>query len=156
MPDNLPDCPCDIVVLDDLEAASELGATFQVSHDGESNIRLILIGMEEDEGQFLAAVRSGVSGFLLNDASASEVVAAVQAVARGEAVCPPKLCLALIRFVAQAAREMRGQISQRSSLGLTIRQQQLVSLVAKGMTNKEIASQSTCQSLRSRTTSTAL
>lgn len=138
---DFANCPCDIVVLDDLEAACKLGATFELNHDGESDFRLVLIGMEEDEEQFLTAVRSGVSGFLLNDASASEVVAAVQAVARGEAVCPPKLCLALIRFVAHAAREMPDQTRQRPSLGLTIRQQQLVSLVAKGMTNKEIASQ---------------
>jgi DNA-binding NarL/FixJ family response regulator len=137
----LPDRPCDIVVLDDLVAASELGASFQVARDAESDLGMVLIGMEEDEEQFLTAVRSGVSGYLLNDASASEVVAAVRAVARGEAMCPPKLCRALMRFVGHAAREMAGPVRQRSCHGLTVRQQQLVSLVAKGMTNKEIASQ---------------
>jgi DNA-binding NarL/FixJ family response regulator len=97
--------------------------------------------MQDDEEQFVAAVRSGVSGYLLSDASAGDVVAAIRAVARGEAVCPPRLCLALFRFVAQAAVETQAQIKQGSMHSLTIRQQQLISLVAKGLTNKEIASQ---------------
>lgn len=102
---------------------------------------LVLIGMEEDEEQFLTAVRSGVSGFLLNDASASEIVSAVRSVARQEAVWPPKLCLALMRSVAGSTREMPAQLKPKASHGLTLRQQQLVSLVAKGLTNKEIATQ---------------
>jgi two-component system, NarL family, nitrate/nitrite response regulator NarL len=101
--------------------------------------RIILIGMEPDEEQFLTAVRSGVMGYLLQDASASDVVSAVRAVSRGEAVCPPQLCSALFRFVAQTVREMPFQNSA-SKPDLTLRQQQLVTLVAKGLTNKEIAS----------------
>jgi len=78
-----------------------------------------------------------VTGYLLKDASASDVVTAVRAVARGEAVCPPQLCHILFRFVAQMAKEMPAQNALKPDL--TLRQQQLVSLVAKGLTNKEIA-----------------
>jgi two-component system NarL family response regulator len=95
--------------------------------------------MESDEEQFLSAVRSGVTGYLLQDASASDVLAAVRAVFRGEAVCPPQLCFALFRFVAQMVTELPVQNSTPKP-DLTLRQQQLVSLVAKGLTNKEIAS----------------
>jgi len=49
--------------------------------------KTILLGMECDEEQFIAAVRSGVSGFLLQDASSSDVISAVRAVFRGEAIC---------------------------------------------------------------------
>ena len=72
-------------------------------------------------------------------ASASDVLNAVRSVYRGVAVCPPQLCSTLFRFVAQMAKEMpaHGQVSRPE---LTLRQQQLVSLVAKGLTNKEIAS----------------
>jgi len=96
--------------------------------------------MDSGEEQFLAAVRSGVTGYLLQDASASDVIAAVRAVFRGEAVCPPQLCFTLFSFVAKMASEMPLRNST-SKPGLTLRQQQLVSLVAKGLTNKEIASQ---------------
>lgn len=138
---RLPDSPCDIVVLDDLQTASELGVSLHNARPPLNEARLVLIGMEEEEEQFLAAVRSGVAGYLLNDASASDVVVAVRAAARGEAVCPPRLCFALFRSVAQAAREVPAPVRRGSAHSLTIRQQQLVSLVAKGLTNKEIASQ---------------
>ncbi len=100
--------------------------------------RIILVGMEPDEEQFIASIRSGVTGYLLQDASASDVVAAVRAVFRGEAVCPPQLCSVLFRIVAQMSTEM--PLDSPPKPDLTLRQQQLVTLVAKGLTNKEIAS----------------
>ena len=102
--------------------------------------KIVLIGMSTDEEQFMAAVRLGVTGYLLQDASASDVVAAVRSVCRGEAVCPPALCATLFSFFAQRATEMPTQNSG-SRPDLTLRQQQLITLVAKGMTNKEIASE---------------
>jgi|SRR5450631_2342907 DNA-binding NarL/FixJ family response regulator len=104
-----------------------------------SSCKILLVGMEPDEEQFLASVRSGIVGYLLRDASASDVVTAVRAVFRGEAVCPPQLCSALFRFVARTTPDspLRNSASKPD---LTLRQQQLVTLVAKGLTNKEIAS----------------
>jgi len=137
--DEVLDSQCDIIVLDDLNTASLLGPRLLDRLQATGTVGVVLIDMQDDEEQFLTAVRSGVSGYLLSDASASDVVSAVRAVARGEAVCPPRLCLALFRFVAQAAIEAPAQIKQGTMRGLTIRQQQLISLVAKGLTNKEIA-----------------
>jgi DNA-binding NarL/FixJ family response regulator len=104
-----------------------------------SNPKIVLIGMNADDEQFIAAVRSGVTGYLLQDASASDVVAAVRSVVRGEAVCPPLLCATLFSFVAQLTTEMPAQAAGTKP-DLTLRQQQLITLVAKGLTNKEIAS----------------
>src|SRR2546429_2082088 len=106
---------------------------------GQAAYKAILIGMEPDEELFVAAVRFGVMGYLLKDASASELVAAVRAVYRGEAVCPPQLCATLFRFVAHVVEETPVKRTA-SKPDLTLRQQQLVTLVAKGLTNKEIAS----------------
>jgi DNA-binding NarL/FixJ family response regulator len=133
------DTRCDLLVIDSCEA-DWLGASIAVENEERAPFKAILIGMESDEEQFMTAVRSGVMGYLLKDASASDVVAAVRAVFRGEAVCPPPLCAALFRFVAQTTKEMALQ-SATSRPDLTLRQQQLVGLVAKGLTNKEIASQ---------------
>jgi two-component system NarL family response regulator len=135
------DSQCDILVLDDLQMLSPLGARLLDGREAAGTMGVVLIGMEENEGKFLLAVRSGISGYLLNDASASDVVTAVRAAARGEAVCPPRMCLALFHAVARLARETSAQIKRRSLPGLTMRQQQLLSFVAKGLTNKEIASQ---------------
>src|SRR6266850_1942364 len=54
-------------------------------------------------------------------------------------IAPPQLCLKLFQYVSQMARETPLK-SSTARLGLTLRQQKLVTLVAKGLTNKEIAS----------------
>ncbi len=133
------DSKCDVLVIASFQA-TWLPASFALESVEKLGFKAVLIGMDADEEQFMAAVRTGVTGYLLKDASASDVVAAVRAVFRGEAVCPPQLCYTLFRFVAQMAREMPIQ-STSSRPDLTLRQQQLVGLVAKGLTNKEIASQ---------------
>jgi len=130
---------CNVLVGD-----SFLPSRFLASWTSKGGMRdtckIVLVGMEPDEGQFIASVRSGVTGYLLQDASASDVVGAVRAVFRGEAVCPAQLCSVLFRFVAQMSTEMPLPDSPPKP-DLTLRQQQLVTLVAKGLTNKEIASQ---------------
>ena len=138
---DLLNLQCDIVVLDDLNTASLLSPSLLDRLQAPSTVGVVLIDMREDEEQFLEAVCSGVSGYLLSDASANDVLSAVRAVARGEAVCPPRLCLALFHFVARVAIEKPAHTRRGSMHGLTILQQQLISLVAKGLTNKEIASQ---------------
>jgi len=94
--------------------------------------------MEPDEKLFLTAIRSGVMGYLLKDASASDLVCAVRAVYQGDAVCPPQLCSALFRFVARSTEEIPAK-RRGPRPDLTLRQQELMALVAKGLTNKEIA-----------------
>lgn len=107
----------------------------------EPSRKAILFGMEDDAEIFLQAVRSGVSGYLLGEASAEDTMAALLRVSAGEAVCPPKLCQQLFQFVARTSREGSMVLNQRlcAKLGLTPRQQQLAALLARGFTNKEIA-----------------
>jgi DNA-binding NarL/FixJ family response regulator len=103
-----------------------------------SRPKLLLIAMTDGFEQFLSAVRGGVSGYLLKDASIEEIVEAVRLTSRGEAVCPPTLCSSLLRYVCKNATGL----SAKSPVGqplLTLRQRQLTALVAKGLTNKEIA-----------------
>jgi two-component system nitrate/nitrite response regulator NarL len=137
-PRQLLETQCDVLVSDTFQAAW-LPASIALQNGGRAAFKALLIGMESGGEQFLSAVRSGVTGYLLPDASASDVVSAVRAVFRGEAVCPPQLCSTLFRFVAQIPKAMPLQNSS-SKPDLTLRQQQLVTLVAKGLTNKEIAS----------------
>src|SRR5258708_11179096 len=82
--------------------------------------------------------------FQAEDGIRDDLVTGVQTCAlpiffRGEAVCPPQLCSVLFRCVAQMSMEMPLADSPPKP-DLTLRQQQLVTLVAKGLTNKEIAS----------------
>lgn len=130
---------CDILVLDHLHALAPLESILTGGVRSNHSIAIVLLGMEEDEAEFLSAARFGISAYLLSDASANDVIAAVRAAARGEAVCPPRLCLVLFRLVAQLRGDPPIRVQETPSADLTIRQQQLISLVAKGLTNKEIA-----------------
>jgi DNA-binding NarL/FixJ family response regulator len=100
-------------------------------------LKIVLMGMEDDDQTFLQIVRRGATGYLLKEASSAEVVAAVRAVTGGEAVCPPRLCRVLFEYLAQQARSLPSNFT-RSQLGLTRREQQLLPLIARGLSNKEI------------------
>jgi len=102
-------------------------------------LKVVMIGMDADREIFLRAVRDGVVGYVLKDASAMEIAAAVRCVASSEAVCPPQLCLVLFEQMAQQAQIPSFHI--KSGLGLTRREQQLVQMIGRGLTNKEIATQ---------------
>lgn len=102
-------------------------------------IKIVLIDMDEDPEIFVKCVRSGVAAYLLKDASAANVIAAVRSVADGLAVCPSQLCMSLFQTVSRQWTSFPSA-RIRIELGLTRRQQQLVPLIAQGFTNKEIAS----------------
>jgi DNA-binding NarL/FixJ family response regulator len=106
----------------------------------DPGIKILVISMDADAKAFLQAVREGVAGFVLKDASSAEIVAAVRAVARGEAVCPNELCQTLFEYVARQGLQLPS-FQVRVSLGLTNREQKLMQLVSRGLTNKEIASE---------------
>jgi DNA-binding NarL/FixJ family response regulator len=132
---------CDILLADQASAAAFPSNFISDLLSLSPGRRAILFGMEEDPEMFLQAVRSGVSGYLLGDASAEETLAAVRKVVAGEAVSPPRLCHHLFQFVARTTREGSMILNQRlcHRLGLTARQQQLMAFVARGFSNKEIA-----------------
>jgi DNA-binding NarL/FixJ family response regulator len=103
-------------------------------------VRIVMVDMELEEKTFLRAVREGVTGYVVKDASAAEVAATIRAVAMGEAVCPPALSRALFRCVSQQVNSP-SIVSWGAGQGLSPREQQLVELLCARLTNKEIASQ---------------
>jgi DNA-binding NarL/FixJ family response regulator len=128
----------DVVLLDSASASALIRQCGIRMRDLNPNAQVLVIGMDADECAFLRAVRAGVSGYLLNDASAADVIAAVRAVARGEAVCPSQLCKALFDSFA-GVRKFTPSV-RNMGLRLTRRQQELLPMIARGLTNKEIAS----------------
>ena len=100
------------------------------------SLRIVMVDMDSDENTFLGAIRAGVVGYVLKDASAEEVAATIGAVAGGKAVCPPTLSMVLFRCVAQQTA-ITSPVG--AELGLSRREQQLVELLRERLTNKEIA-----------------
>ncbi len=96
---------------------------------------LILTTFGEPEKVF-PAIRSGALGYLLKDSSAEDLVQAVRMVARGETSLHP----AIARMVIQALSQPEGGQGNRPD-GLTEREQEILSRLAEGLSNQEIADQ---------------
>lgn len=88
------------------DSANHILSNSDVTHslfsDGSSR-KTVLVSMEEDETLFLETIRRGVTGYLLKDASAVDVVSTVRAVSQGDVICPPCLCRILFQFVARGS-----------------------------------------------------
>jgi two-component system response regulator DevR len=138
--DEVLNSGADVLVLDSLQLLLQDPPSFPHLSTGARAIKCVLIAMEDDERAFLSAVRRGVLGYVLQEAAAADVVAAIRSVARGEAVCPPQYTRGLFKYVASLAGDLPSG-RKRARLGLTNREQQLVPMIGRGMTNKEIASQ---------------
>jgi DNA-binding NarL/FixJ family response regulator len=110
------------------------------SHVEAPRLRIMMVGMNDEPSEFLQCVRAGISGYVLRDASAQRVLEAVQAVCQGGAFCDPHLCQLLFNYFEKNTSSLPSSVI-RESLGLTQREQELVPLLARGASNKEIASQ---------------
>ncbi len=84
-------------------------------------------------------VQAGASGFLLKDASAEEVCAAVRAVARGQIILQGQSAAQLIAG-ATSASPASTTVAPLAGFGLTEREREVLRLIAQGRTNAEIAS----------------
>ena len=87
---------------------------------------------------FLQYVREGINGFRPAEASAGELVAAVRSVCNGKAVCGSAQCEILFRYFEKEGEAFPSAAMHRD-LGFTRREQQMVPLLTRGLTNKEIA-----------------
>ena len=128
----------DIIVLDSSGLVLSNATLIPTLHAAIQDLRIVMVDMDPDKETFLKAVREGVVGYVLKDASALEVAATISAVAAGEAVCPPLLSMILFRSVAQQAA-VPPPFSWGAELGLSRREQQMVELLYERLTNKEIA-----------------
>ncbi|HWP85360.1 MAG TPA: response regulator transcription factor, partial [Terriglobia bacterium] len=100
-------------------------------------IKVLMFGMPEDEEEFISAIRSGAIGYLLKEASLEEIIEGVRSLARNEAVIPRSLSLALVEYAAGIRTyPLR---TEHGFAGLTQRERQLLPLLGRGFTNKEIA-----------------
>jgi len=123
-----------VVVCDSIQPVAEAGLCQQ-----PSRIKLVLVAMDDNPETFIAAVRQGALGYVLREASAAEVSSAIRAVAAGEAVCPAKFTRLLFEAVAGQPSEPPANADPERPR-LTRREQELVPLIGRGLTNKEIAS----------------
>ena len=127
----------DVVVFDSLDMFVVLSGT-EAAATLTSRPNCVLVAMEDNHVHFLKAIQSGVRGYVLRDASAMEVICAIRSVAQGQAACPPSYTRVLFDYVAAASVKAPSQ-TVTATWELTRREQQLIPLISRGLTNKEIA-----------------
>ena len=137
-PEDLIREAADILLLSSRGDREEDVAAIRKVRSGAPSVLILLIDVEGEETEFLQCIRAGVRGYLPRDASAEDVLEAVRAVHDGKAVCPGTLCAALFRYFEREANSFPSA-SVHHRLGLTRKEQQLIPLIAEGLTNKEIA-----------------
>lgn len=118
-------------VLDGLEATRQIAAEPELAA-----VRVLILTTFESDEYVFEALRAGAGGFLLKDAEPLELLHAVRVLAAGDALLSPSVTRRLIdRFAA--APEHRGAPVELDAL--TAREREVMALVAKGLSNDEIA-----------------
>ena len=113
-----------------IEAAREILA----ASEGATKV-LILTTFDLDEYVY-DALAAGAGGFLLKDATFPELLHAVRVVARGDALLAPEITK---RLIAEFARQRASVPPARTLEGLTAREAEVLVLIARGLSNAEIA-----------------
>jgi two-component system nitrate/nitrite response regulator NarL len=102
----------------------------------EGASRIVALGMAEDEAEVLNCAQLGISGYVTREASIADMLAAVEATARGEVHCSPKIAGSLFRRIAALSTERSSGCNPNA---LTARESQILKLLQQGMSNKMIS-----------------
>jgi DNA-binding NarL/FixJ family response regulator len=152
------ECP-DVILMDiRMPELDGLEATRRIAADGAlAEVKVVILTTFETDDYVYQALRAGASGFLVKDAEPEDLIRAVRVVARGDALLSPSVTRRLIAAFARRApaaalnNGLRNGFSagQRNGEGrprpghdlsrITEREREVLSLVAEGLSNEEIA-----------------
>ncbi len=127
--------PDSVVVIVSLASVDGL-QTLHAVRNALPNAMVVAIAVTEDGDEALACARTAVAGIVLRSGTLRDLQTTVAGVLRGETVYPPSVVGALVRHVSNEADALRRSIDDGH---LTSREREVLLLIDKGLTNKEIA-----------------
>lgn len=128
----------DIVLMDiRMPRMDGLAATKSIAGDPDLvDVKVIILTTFDLDEYVFEALRIGASGFLVKNTEPAELIRGVRAVAEGDALLSPGVTRRLVAEFALHAREPRGDVLLET---LTEREREVMTLVAEGLSNDEIA-----------------
>lgn len=131
----------DIVLLDLSMPGVDGLVTLRQMRQHAPRARVLILTMYAEESFLRAALAEGAAGYILKRSAEEDLLAALRAVARGEAFLDPALTRALIDgyLAGQGAPTPQRAAPEADSDGLTAREIEVLRLIAQGYTNAEIA-----------------
>ncbi len=127
----------DIVLMDiRMPHLDGLEATRRIVTDPEGGPRVLILTTFNLDEYVYEALRSGASGFLLKDGPAEQLISAVRVVAQGDALLAPQITR---RLIAEFARHSPQAHKPKQLKALTERELDVLKLIARGLSNAEIA-----------------
>jgi DNA-binding NarL/FixJ family response regulator len=118
--------------MDGIEATRRI-----VGGDGDAAVKVLMLTTFDLDEYVYDALRAGASGFLLKDVPADQLVAGIRLVAQGDALLAPSVTR---RLIQEFSRSPRGRGERPAGLDeLTPREVEVFKLLARGMSNAEIA-----------------
>lgn len=124
----------DVILLDISMPGGGLAAVHAIT-TSFPEIKILMLTVSENQDDVLTTLEVGACGYLLKGIGSSELINMITSVHRGEIVVSPNLAA---RLLTQMKRKYSTQAPERTS-SLTFREDEILELVGRGLTNKEIA-----------------